>query len=141
MARRGETAGHAGDAGANLGAKARLQPHEEVHEGAVKHRIALAQQGYVASLRENDREPLRALLVKRRQRADIFGLGERPFGRHRIGQQQLLAAGAKISPRDFSRMAFASELGEIGDDRRVADDARGLHRDEFGIAGPKPDAI
>ncbi len=112
-----------------------------MHEGAVKQRIALAQQGYVASLRENHRESLRALLVKRRQRRDIFGLIERPFGRHRIRQQQLLAAGAKINPRDFSRMAFASAFGEIGDDRRIADNARGLHRDELGIAGPKPDAI
>ena len=42
---------------------------------------------------------------------------------------------------DAARVAAPSGLGEEGDDRRRGDDARRLDGQQFGIAGPDPDAV
>ena len=75
--------------------------------------------------------------------ADGIAIGRfarRHLGRHRIKQRQLLDARTQMLRDDPPRIAGVAGLGEMRDDVRLGEHARGLQRQKLRIARPDADA-
>ena len=129
-----------GDARHDLGPVARREAHMQMHVGAVEQRIALAEDRDGAAGIEMARDGGGGVII---EVADGFAVGGRAcrhLGRHRIEQRQLLDAGTQMLRDDPARVAGVARLGEMRDDVRLGECARGLQGQQLRIARADADA-
>jgi hypothetical protein len=114
-ARRRPAAGHAGDAGDDLGRIAPCKPHVQVHVGAVEQRIAFAHHGDDAPGIDMRCDRRRSSIVEFAHRVAISRLVLPNFGGHRIDQRQLLDPGLESAGDDGASIAAVAALGKVRD--------------------------
>ena len=116
------------------------QPGVHVHVGAVEQRIALGQQRHVAARVQVRGDPVGRLGVEILHRARIAAGMVGGLGGDRVDQVLLDLPRPQVGLGDATGDAAAVPGAVVGDDVGLADHPGRLDRDQFGVAGPKPDA-
>ncbi len=138
--------GHGGrgvgrDAGHDLGGVALGEPVVHVHVGAVEQRIALREQDHGPARVEMPREPRGGRLVEVGQGALV---AERMVGGadgHGVDQLLLDGRGGDQVTGDAAGVGPFAGAGVVGHDVGRGDEACGLERDQFGVAGADADPV
>src|SRR5262245_15051599 len=112
----------------------------QMHVGAVKEGIALANHGDAAAFIEMTGDCLRALVVEVVQRAAISRCALGNLRRYRIAQLELGNVRRQIFFDNGARAAAIAILGEMRDDVSLFQCSHSFNGEQFGIAGTDADA-
>ena len=108
---------------------------------AVEERIAGADHGDVLAGVELGGERCGARIVEGDERVAIAGVGLGKLGGEGIIEADQLGVRVDLAVDDAPRIADAALLGEIGDDRRRFQNARGFQRHQLRVARADADAV
>src|SRR5262249_28658094 len=125
---------HSTHAGDDFCLETACQTHVEVHVGAVKERVALADHGDEKAIIEVRGELARSLVVERANDVAIRGFVTRQLGRHWKDQRQFPHSGLKVAGGDGAGVSGLRSFGKMRHHIGLLQHANRFQRDELGVA-------